>query len=44
MVAPSSRFEVGSNSATVPNPASKTAAFFIQFDQAETNDLDPVDF
>ena len=41
---PSSRFKVGSSSATVPDLASEAVAFFIQFDQPETNDLDPVDF
>lgn len=43
-VAPSFRFEVVSSSATIPDPASEVIAFFIQFDQFETNDLDLVDF
>ena len=44
VVASTSRFEVGSSSATVPNPVSKAAAFFAWFNQAETNDLDPANF
>ena len=43
-VASSSWFEVGSNSTTVPDPVSEATAFFIQFDQPKTNDLDPMDF
>ena len=43
-VAPCSQFEVGNSSAIVPNLASKVTAFFIRFDQLETNDLDPTDF
>ena len=43
-VALTSWFEIGSNSATVPDPVSEAAAFFTCFDQAETNDLDPLDF
>ena len=38
------QFEVGSSSATVPNPVGETVAFFGHFDQPEINDLDPVDF
>ena len=37
-------FEIGSNSATIPNPVSEAAAFFTCFDQVETNDLDLLDF
>ena len=43
-VPPSSWFEVGSSSTTIPDPLSKAATFFIRFDQPETNDLDPADF
>ena len=43
-MAPSSQFEVGNSFAIVPDPASEAAAFFIQFDQLETNDFDPADF
>lgn len=43
-VALTSWFEVGSNSATLLDPASEAAAFFIRFDQPKTNDLDPLDF
>ena len=43
MIAPS-QFEVGSSSATIPDPVSKTAAFFTCYDQLEVNDLDPADF
>ena len=43
-VASTSRFEISSSSANVPDPASKAAPFFTHFDQAETNDLDPSDF
>ncbi|XP_075656684.1 uncharacterized protein LOC142626859 [Castanea sativa] len=39
-----SQFEVGSSSATVPDPASEATAFFTRFDQHEVNDLDPADF
>ena len=39
-----SRFEIGSNSATALYSASEATAFFIQFDQHKTNDLDPADF
>ena len=35
----SSPFKVGNSSATVPDLASEVAAFFIQFDQLETNDI-----
>ena len=38
------QFEVGSSSATVPNPMSEAATFFIRFDQPEVNDLDPANF
>lgn len=37
-------FEVSSSFIAIPNPASEAAAFFTQFDQAETNDLDLSDF
>lgn len=43
-VALTSWFEVGSSFATIPNPMSEVVAFFTQFNQAKTNDLDPVDF
>ena len=43
-VAPPSRFEIGSSSATVPNPVSEAAAFFAHFEQVETNDFDLADF
>ena len=43
-VAPTSWFEIGSNSATIPDPVSEAAAFFTCFDQVETNDLDLSDF
>ena len=43
-MAPPSQFEVGSNSAIVPNPMSEVVAFFIRFDQSEVNDLELVDF
>lgn len=43
-VAPTSRFEVNSNFATIPDPMSKATAFFTRFNQAETNDLDSSDF
>ena len=43
-VTPSSWFEVGNSSATVLDPASEAAAFFIRFDQPEANDLDPAGF
>ena len=43
-VPPSSRFKVGSSSAIVPDLVSKAIAFFIRFDQPETNDLDLADF
>ena len=39
-----SRFEIGSSSATVPNPVSEAAAFFAHFEQVETNDFDLADF
>lgn len=39
-----SQFEVGSSSATVPDPAKEAAAFFTRFDQPEVNNLDPADF
>lgn len=37
-------FEAGSNSTVVPNPMSKATAFFIHFERAKMNDLDPTDF
>ena len=40
----SSRFEVGSNSATVLDLVSEAATFFIRFEQPETSNLDPTDF
>lgn len=43
-VAPPSRFEVCSSSATVPNPMSDAVAFFIRFNQPEVNDHDPTNF
>nr|XP_023873147.1 uncharacterized protein LOC111985721 [Quercus suber] len=39
-----SQFEVGSSSATVPDPTREVAAFFTRFDQPEVNNLDPADF
>ena len=39
-MAPTSRFEVGSSSTTIPNLVSEAAVFFTRFDHAETNDLD----
>ena len=36
-----SQFEVGSSSATIPNPVSEATTFFAHFDQSEVNDLDP---
>ncbi|XP_065628427.1 uncharacterized protein LOC111985721 isoform X2 [Quercus suber] len=39
-----SQFEVGSSSATVPDPAREAAAFFTRFDQPEVNNLDPANF
>ena len=38
------QFEVGSSSATVPDPMSKAAAFFARFNQPEVNDLDLANF
>ena len=35
---------MGSSSATIPDPANDTAAFFTRFDQPEVNDLDSADF
>ena len=43
-VAPTFRFEVGSSSATIPDPVSEAIAFFTRFDQAETNNLGPLNF
>ena len=43
-VAPTSWFEIGSNSATIPDHVSEATAFFTCFDQVETNDPDPLDF
>ena len=43
-VALTSRIEVGSSSATISGLASEATTFFSRFDQAETDDLDPVDF
>lgn len=43
-VAPTSRFEIDSSSTTVPNPVSEVDAFFVHFEQAETNNLDAADF
>lgn len=42
-VALTSQFKIGSSSATVPNPVSKTAAFFAHFEQVKTNDLNPAE-
>ena len=39
-----SQFEVGNNSAKVPDPVGEAAALFARFDQSEINDLDPTDF
>ena len=39
-----SQFEVGSSSATIPDPVSEVAAFFTRFDQSEVNDLGLVEF
>ena len=36
------RFENGSSSATIPDPVSEVVAFFTRFNQAETNNLDPI--
>ena len=38
------QFEVGSSSATIPDPANEAAAFFARFDLPEVNDLAPADF
>ena len=43
-MASSSKFEVGSSSATVLNFESEAVAFFIQFAQLEVNDLGLADF
>ena len=43
-VAPTSRFEVGSSSTTIPDLASEAAAFFTWFGLPKINDLDPADF
>ena len=43
-LARSSWFDVGNSSATVFDPASEAAAFFIQFGQSKANNLDPEDF
>lgn len=43
-VALTSQFEIGSSSATVCDPMGKATAFFTSFDQAKTNNLDPVNF
>ena len=43
-VVPTSRFEIGSSSATVLDAVGEAVAFFNCFEQAETNDLDLVDF
>ena len=43
-VAPSFQFEVGSNFAIVPDPASEATTFFIRFNQPETNGLNPSNF
>ena len=39
-----SHFEVGSSSATVPDPATDAVTFFAHLDQLEINDLCPADF
>lgn len=39
-----SQFEVGSSSATIPDPVSEAATFFAHFDQPKVNDLGPTDF
>ena len=39
-----SQFEVGSSSATIPDPVSEATAFFARFDQPEVNDLGLADF
>ena len=38
------QFEVGSSSATVPDPVGEAAAIFTRFDQLEVNDLNPMNF
>lgn len=43
-VAPTTRFEIGSSSTTVPNPVGDAAAFLACFEQVENNDLDPTNF
>ncbi|KAL0001492.1 hypothetical protein SO802_015273 [Lithocarpus litseifolius] len=43
-LAPTSRFEIGSNYATIPNPVGEAISFFNHFEQAEANELDTVDF
>ena len=40
----SSQFEVGSSSATIPDPVQEAATFFARFDQPEVNDLGLADF
>ena len=42
--APSTRFEISSSSAAVPNPVSEATTFFAHFEQVVTNDLDLADF
>ena len=39
-----SQFEVGSSSATVPDPMGEATTFFARFDQPRVNDLDLADF
>ena len=38
------QFEVGSNSATIPDPMNEATVFFTRFDHPEVNDLGPTDF
>ena len=40
----SSQFEVGSSSATIPDPVQEVATLFARFDQPEVNDLGLADF
>ena len=44
ILTPPSQFEVGSSSATVPDPVGEAAAIFTRFDQLEVNDLNPMNF
>ena len=40
----SSQFEVGSSSATIPDPVQEAATFFFRFDQPEVYDLGLANF